>query len=438
MDLSTKELVSELDKKIIGQDEAKRTIAIAVRNRWRRTQLKREISRQITPKNILLVGSTGVGKTAIVRATSELIDAPFLKVESTRYTQLGYVGECVTSMISDLVEIAKKKIDGDYERSRSLKKPLAFKATEEELSEFLKTLSKRIGDFFNREFNELADIYGEKKIDSYKSVVSQLDSRIADVDDRNKIAILMLHDRVIPNELNSTTNRFDSKRDLMKTIFISTVEVNSKLFNCFDEDKFKDFKGKRNLKEYVENYGIIFIDEIDKIAEVKNGGHDNVGKIGVQRDLLPLLDGAEINTPYGKINTENILFIAAGAFHVSEVTNLMPELLGRLPIRIDLESMSKEMMESILKNTIDSPIRQYEHLLSVDGVKLTVTEGAIKRMALIADEINSNVYSLGARTLHAVVEKVFSKVSYEAYRESDSKDTQVVEISEDYIKKIFD
>ena len=416
MKLSAKALVKELDKKIIGQSDAKRVLAIAIRNRWRRTQLNELIQKTVTPKNILMIGSTGVGKTALVKTVAEIIDAPLLKVEATRYTQVGYVGQNISSIVKDLASLAhadkieRKKVylagENDFN----------FNKSETETNKVIKEFSNLLSDFYSKSITHFNDIYPLKQITGFKKMISDFDPRLSDITDINHLSIIMLHSEIIPDKLSSTAGVYNKKREELRIKFINMLNIYKDFFDCYGrEEAYKEV----NIKEYVEKKGIIFIDEIDKIAGHSDPTNDNIGKIGVQRDLLALLDGTTVPTPFGTINTENILFIVAGVFNMVKVEDLMPELLGRLPIFVELEDMTKDMLFRILKDIDNSIMNQYRHLLSVDGVELIIADDALLKIAEIADDINRNHRNMGARTLYKVVEDVLSEISYKAFKNKD-------------------
>ena len=430
---SPKEFVEKLKDRVIGQSEAKRVLAVALRNRWRRSQLDTAIQKTITPKNILMIGPTGVGKTAIIRAMADLVDAPMIKVEATRYTQIGYVGDDVNSMVKDLVVEAKRKSKEKLEEYEKMKKEYNFSYDETIAFEFFEKLTKILHFFKYKPIKKFSDVYSEYEMDEFKRKVKNYDKRIEGVDNYEHLARITLSSGVCPEYISIKvpySNEISKARDE----FYKLVKEYEKFLDC--DEKPYDFIDM-SIKDYVENMGIIFIDEIDKLASINNVySHDNIGRMGVQRDLLCLLDGTSISTSEGIINTENIVFIAAGAFHVNKVSDLMPELLGRLPIRVDLDPMDIDTMVEILTNTVNSPVKQYISLMKADKVNVTIDDDAYYEIAKIADQINNEFYSMGARTLHLVVERVFSEVSFISFNEPTSdKSVKTFNINADYVKK---
>ena len=430
MKISPKEFVDRLEDKVIGQSEAKRILAVALRNRWRRLQLDSAIRKTITPKNLLMIGPTGVGKTAIIRAMADIIDAPMIKVEATKYTQVGYVGEDVKSIINELIIAAKKRLQDKKESFNKGMTPFNFHYNQIEAKALLDELSEIVYPFYDRALETVKDIYSIGQMDDFKMRVETVDKRVESIDNYIHLAILMFNDEILPTEL-TMTDQYTEEKDLARRKFKNILKKYSDLFDCENrKDSFQDI----SVIEYVENYGIVFIDEIDKIAvNKKSSSKDNVGKAGVQRDLLAILDGTDINTYEGIVNTENIMFIAAGAFHENKVTDLMPELLGRLPIRVDLDPINLDTMVKILTNTIDSPIKQYIHLLKTEGVTVKIDSNAIKEIAVIADTINTKYYSMGARTLQMVVEVVFTEVAFNSFKPYNK--IALFVIDKDYVKK---
>ncbi len=430
MKISPKEFVDRLEDKVIGQSEAKRTLAVALRNRWRRLQLDSAIRKTITPKNLLMVGPTGVGKTAIIRAMADIIDAPMIKVEATKYTQVGYVGEDVKSIINELIVSAKKRLQDKKESFNKGMTPFNFHYNQVEAKKLLDDLSEVVYPFYDRALESVKDIYSIEQMDDFKMRVEAVDKRVESVDNYTHLAILMFNDEIIPTEL-TMTDQYTEEKDLAKRKFKDILKKYNELFDCENrKDSFQDI----SIIEYVENFGIVFIDEIDKIAvDKKSSSKDNVGKAGVQRDLLAILDGTDVNTYEGIVSTENIMFIAAGAFHENKVTDLMPELLGRLPIRVDLDPIDLDTMVKILTNTIDSPIKQYIHLLNTEGVKVKINPDAIKKIAEVANVINTKYYSMGARTLQSVVEVVFSDIAFNAFKPYNK--IALFIIDRDYVEK---
>ena len=401
MNLSPKQIVAKLDKYIIGQEDAKKAVAIALRNRYRRAQLPEEVREEITPKNIIMKGPTGVGKTEIARRLAKLVKAPFVKVEATKYTEVGYVGKDVEGMIRDLAECAYRLVKTEKEEEVKAK---ATKAAE-----------KRI-------LRALYEVKKEEKGDTAKEVFeAQLKEGLHSGKYDNTIIEMDVQDNPQPMELvpggaaisvgsifgdlfqNKTKKRKLSVKDAMQ---IALDEEASKLV---DEDAIKAEAVYR-----AENDGIVFIDEIDKIAGKNNHGGADVSREGVQRDILPIVEGSTVVTKYGPVKTDFILFIAAGAFHVAAIEDLIPELQGRFPVSVELKSLTKEDFIKILTQTENSLTFQYGKLLSVDNINLQFDMGAIERIAEVAVDINSTGEDIGARRLHTVMEYLLEDISFNA------------------------
>lgn len=401
MDLSPKQIVHRLDKYIIGQEEAKKAVAIALRNRYRRAQLPQEIREEITPKNIIMKGPTGVGKTEIARRLAKLVKAPFVKVEATKYTEVGYVGKDVEGMIRDLAECAYRLVKSEKEEEVKAK---ATTATERRL------------------VKALAEAKKEEKGDTAKEVfeANLLDGLRKGLYDNFTIEMEVI-DTPQPMELvpggaaisigsifgDMFQQKKKKRRFTVKEAFeIVLEEEASKLV---DEDAIKDEAVRR-----AENDGIVFIDEIDKIAGKNNRGGADVSREGVQRDILPIVEGSTVVTKYGPVKTDFILFIAAGAFHVAAIEDLIPELQGRFPVSVELQSLTKEDFVRILTETENSLTFQYGHLLRVDNIELQFEQGAIERIAEIAVELNLTSEDIGARRLHTVMEYLLEDISFNA------------------------
>ena len=401
MDLSPKQIVNKLDKYIIGQDEAKKAVAIALRNRYRRAQLPAEIREEITPKNIIMKGPTGVGKTEIARRLAKLVKAPFVKVEATKYTEVGYVGKDVEGMIRDLAECAYRLVKSEKEEEVKAK---ATVAAEKQL------------------VRALAEAKKEEKGDTAKEVfeANLLDGLRKGLFDNVTVEMEVV-DAPQPMELvpggaaisigsifgDMFQQKKKKRRFTVKEAFsIALAEESDKLV---DEDAIKSEAIYR-----AENDGIVFIDEIDKIAGKGNRGGADVSREGVQRDILPIVEGSTVVTKYGPIKTDFILFIAAGAFHVAAVEDLIPELQGRFPVSVELKSLTKEDFVRILTETENSLTFQYGKLLSVDNIDLQFDAGAIERIAEVSVELNAASEDIGARRLHTVMEYLLEDISFNA------------------------
>ncbi len=415
--MTPKEIVAYLDHYIIGQKEAKKTIAIALRTRYRRMQLPPEIRDEITPKNILMIGSTGVGKTEISRRLAKMMKVPFVKVEASKYTEVGFVGRDVESMVRDLVlnsislvkeekeEQNREKIE-NYVVNRIVEKlvpPLPSGASKEKKADYQKLLANM-----------------EAKVLS-----GELDDKIIQIEVDPSIQVEFV-DSGLPPEMakaqESLSKIFSSfnKDAKLKEVSIKDAKV---LLRNEAADKLLDMSSiHAEAIRRAENGGIIFLDEIDKIAvSEKTSGRNDPSKEGVQRDLLPIVEGSTVNTKYGQIKTDHILFIAAGAFHVSKPSDLIPELQGRFPLRVELESLTEETLYAILTQTSNSLLKQYEALLGVEGMKLTFEEEAIRAIAKLSHKANEQTEDIGARRLHTVLEKVLEDISFEADEYKDKE-----------------
>ena len=401
MDLSPKQIVYKLDKYIIGQDEAKKAVAIALRNRYRRAQLPAEIREEITPKNIIMKGPTGVGKTEIARRLAKLVKAPFVKVEATKYTEVGYVGKDVEGMIRDLAECAYRLVKAEKQEEVKLK---AVHAAERRLLKALAEAKKdEKGDEAKEIFeNKLLDGLRKGEYDNFtiEMEVSETSQPMELVPGGAAISIGSIFGDMVPQKKKK--RRFTVKEAFQ----IVMEEESSKLL---DDDAIKAEALYR-----AENDGIVFIDEIDKIAGKGNQNGADVSREGVQRDILPIVEGSTVVTKYGPIKTDFILFIAAGAFHVSAIEDLIPELQGRFPVSVELHSLAKEDFVRILTETENSLTFQYGKLLSVDNIDLQFEQGAIERIAEVAVELNATSEDIGARRLHTVMEYLLEDISFNA------------------------
>ena len=409
MNLTPKEIVAYLDNYVISQRDAKKTIALALRTRYRRMQLSKELQDEIMPKNILMIGSTGVGKTEISRRLAKMMKVPFIKVEASKYTEVGFVGRDVESMVRDLVvsSIEIVKSEKEEENREKIENYVLNKIVEKLLP-------------------PLPDGASESKKDDYQRLLENMEKRVLDgeMDDRvielevDKINI-EFNDTNLPPEMAkvqesfskifSTMNKEDNKKEV-------TVKDAKSILKLEASHKLLDITNiNAEALRRAENGGIIFLDEIDKIAlSEKSQGRNDPSKEGVQRDLLPIVEGSSVTTKYGIINTDHILFIAAGAFHVSKPSDLIPELQGRFPLRVELESLTEETLYQILTQTQNSLLKQYEALLSVEGLILVFEDEAIKAIAKLSHRANEITEDIGARRLHTVLEKVLEEISFDA------------------------
>ena len=398
---SPREIVSELDRFIIGQKDAKRAVAIALRNRWRRQQLEGQMREEVMPKNILMIGPTGVGKTEISRRLAKLAGAPFVKVEATKFTEVGYVGRDVEQMIRDLVEVAIGLV---REKMRESVKARAHMNAEERVLEALvgKTASPATRDSFRKKLRdgELDDKEIEIEVADTGNPMGGFE--IPGMPGAN-IGVMNLNDMLSKAMGGRTKTRKTSVKESYAFL------INDESDKLLDQDEVV-----RRAMESAENDGIVFIDEIDKVATRDGGVGAGVSREGVQRDLLPLVEGTTVATKYGSVKTDHILFIASGAFHMAKPSDLLPELQGRLPIRVELRALEKEDFRRILTETEASLIKQYIALMLTEGVTLDFTDDAIDRLAAIAVDLNASVENIGARRLQTVMERVLDEISYEA------------------------
>ena len=401
MDLSPKQIVNQLDKYIIGQDEAKKAVAIALRNRYRRAQLPAEIREEITPKNIIMKGPTGVGKTEIARRLAKLVRAPFIKVEATKYTEVGYVGKDVEGMIRDLAECAYRLVKSEKEEEVKAK---ATAAAEKRMVRVLAEAKKEDRGETPKEIFEANLLDGLRK-GTYDNLVVEME--VSDVPQAMEL---------VPGGAAISIGSIfgDMFKDKKKKRKISVKEA---MQIALEEEASKlvdDDAVKAEAVYRAENDGIVFIDEIDKIAGKGNRGGADVSREGVQRDILPIVEGSTVVTKYGPVKTDFILFIAAGAFHIAAVEDLIPELQGRFPVSVELKSLKKEDFVRILTETENSLTFQYAKLLSVDNIDLKFDDSAIERIAEISVELNATSEDIGARRLHTVMEYLLEDISFNA------------------------
>ncbi len=401
MDLSPKQIVYELDKHIIGQTDAKKAVAIALRNRYRRSRLSPELREEITPKNIIMKGPTGVGKTEIARRLAKLVRAPFVKVEATKYTEVGYVGKDVEGMVRDLAECAFRLVK-DEKMAEVSKKATA--AAEHKMVKILAELKKA-------DRGETAkDVFEQNLLESLRKGTYDHLTVEAEVKDEPKSLELGAGGAAI--SLGSIFGEMMPQRKKKRKL---TVKEAMTLFIAEESDKLIDDDAVRDEAiRRAENDGIIFIDEIDKIAGKGNASGADVSREGVQRDILPIVEGCTVQTKYGAIKTDYMLFIAAGAFHVARVEDLIPELQGRFPVSVELASLTKEDFVNILTNTEHSLTQQYAVLLAVDNIDLRFTPDAIEAIAEISEDINLTSEDIGARRLHTVMEFLLEDISFNA------------------------
>jgi ATP-dependent HslUV protease ATP-binding subunit HslU len=443
-ELTPREIVRELDKYVVGQDQAKRAVAIALRNRMRRQKLPAELAEEVIPKNIIMIGPTGVGKTEIARRLARLANSPFLKVEASKFTEVGYVGRDVESMVRDLVEIAIDMVR--EEKLEDVTDKAEMNAEERLLDLLLPAMPAQVPprapahDQQQMGFNIQSEpiLAGEPGSRTREKLRQQLregklDERIVELDVREKS---MPAFEIITNQ--GVEEMDVNIKDMLPNIFGQrTKKRKMKVSEAFDyliqeeEQRLVDMdQVTRIAVERVENSGIIFLDEIDKIAGREGGHGPDVSREGVQRDILPIVEGTTVNTRYGMVRTDHILFIAAGAFHVSKPSDLIPELQGRFPIRVELQSLTVEDFVRILTEPKSSLTKQYIALLDTEGVKLEFTSEALQEVAHFAFRVNEGTENIGARRLHTIMEKVLDVISFEA---SDMKEKHVV-VDADYVR----
>lgn len=420
MDLSPKQIVHELNRHIIGQDEAKKAVAIALRNRYRRSMLSAELQEEITPKNIIMKGPTGVGKTEIARRLARLVKAPFIKVEATKYTEVGYVGRDVESMVRDLAECAIRLVKEEKTQE------VSYRATAVAERKIAKVLAEMKKDERGETAKELFEQRLVDDIHAGKYDATVIEIEVADMPKPLELS----PGSGAAIDLGSVFGGFMPKKTKKRKL---TVREAKNLLVAEEADKLIDSDAvNAEAIRRAENDGIIFIDEIDKIAGKGNQGAD-VSREGVQRDILPIVEGCTVMTKYGPIKTDYILFIAAGAFHVSKVEDLIPELQGRFPIQVELKSLTKEDFVNILTQPENSITSQYAALLSVDNIKLTFTPGAIEKIAEISADINMTSEDIGARRLHTVMEYLLEDISYNAG--GNDYPEIPVEVNEKYVEE---
>lgn len=436
--MTPREIVQELDKHVIGQDKAKRSVAIALRNRWRRQQLDEPLRHEVTPKNILMIGPTGVGKTEIARRLAKLANAPFIKVEATKFTEVGYVGKEVDTIIRDLADVAVKML---REQEVAKVRFRAEEAAEERVLDVLIPRPKQetsTNDWFSMGEDEIGK---EAAPDSTARQKFRKKLREGDLDDKEiEIEITAANVGVeimtppgmeeMANQLQGMFQNLGNQKKRKRKLKIKDA------LKLLTEEEAHKLVNEEELKQralsVVENNGIVFLDEIDKVARSGQTSGADVSREGVQRDLLPLIEGSTVNTKYGMVKTDHILFIASGAFHLSKPSDLIPELQGRLPIRVELDALSAGDFERILTEPDASLKEQYEGLLQTEGVQLDFAEDAIKRIAEIAFDVNERTENIGARRLHTVMERLLEDVLFSA---PDCDATKTV--NADYVNDIL-
>ena len=425
-EMTPREIVHELDRHIIGQADAKRAVAIALRNRWRRMQLPEELRVEVTPKNILMIGPTGVGKTEIARRLAKLANAPFIKVEATKFTEVGYVGRDVESIIRDLADAAIKLL---REQEIVKVRHRAEDAAEERILDALLPPARTFG-----EEAAVPQDSNTRQLFRKRLREGQLDDKEIEIEVADAVGV----DISAPPGMEEMTNQLQSlfanmgkgKRKSRK------LKVKEALKMVRDEEAGRlvnDEELKAKALEAVEQHGIVFIDEIDKVAKRGNVGGADVSREGVQRDLLPLIEGCTVNTKLGMVKTDHILFIASGAFHLSKPSDLVPELQGRLPIRVELKALSPQDFERILSEPHASLTEQYRELLKTEGLNIEFMPEGIKRLAEIAWQVNEKTENIGARRLHTLLERLLEEVSFSAGDIASAQNEEPIRIDAEYV-----
>jgi ATP-dependent HslUV protease ATP-binding subunit HslU len=433
-DLTPRQIVAELDRDIVGQADAKKAVAIALRNRWRRRQLPEELRSQVTPKNILLIGPTGVGKTEIARRLAKLVGAPFVKVEATKYTEVGYYGRDVESLVRDLVEAAITLVRGQ-ERER-VANEAARRAEDRLLDLLLPPPPKTWSDSDSTEPDEAV----ERRKRSREKMKARLEA--GELEDR-EVEITLPGKAVAPVSIFGAGNLEQMEMDLQgmferivpkssQTRTLTVKEARPVLLAQETEALIEPEKVNQAAVQLAEESGIVFLDELDKIAgEEGSGRGPDVSRQGVQRDLLPIVEGTTVNSKYGPIRTDHVLFIAAGAFHRAKPSDLMPELQGRFPIRVELQDLTREDFARILREPRASLIKQYQALLATEGLTVEFDAESIDAMADLAHQVNRSTQNIGARRLHTILERVVEEISFDA---PDRTDKRVV-IDANYVRE---
>ncbi|MGB1091636.1 MAG: ATP-dependent protease ATPase subunit HslU [Oceanobacter sp.] len=427
--MTPREIVHELDRFIIGQDDAKRSVAIALRNRWRRMQLSEDMREEVTPKNILMIGPTGVGKTEIARRLAKLANAPFIKVEATKFTEVGYVGKDVESIIRDLVETGVKML---REQEMVRVSSRAELAAEERILDALLPPARPTNSWDTTTDYKPED-NGTRQIFRKKLRQGELDDKEVDIEvSQTPVGVEIMAPpgmEEMTSQLQNMFSNFGGDKKTTKKMRIADAMKQLKDEEAARMLNMDDLKSQ--AVDLVEQNGIVFIDEIDKVAKrQESGSGGDVSREGVQRDLLPLIEGSTVSTKYGMVKTDHILFIASGAFHLAKPSDLIPELQGRLPIRVELKALTPEDFQRILTEPKASLTAQYSALMETEGLSVSFKDDAIKRLAEIAFDVNESTENIGARRLHTLMERLLEEISFDA-----SERAGAIEIDADYVNE---